>query len=62
MNKEIMKALFPEQMEKVEKGQCPFCSNFVVKEDFKNEISLKEFELSGMCQKCQDEFFDQDPE
>ena len=25
---------------------------------FKNEISKKEYKMSGMCQKCQDNFFD----
>tara|TARA_R110000824_G_scaffold350598_2_gene537532 strand:+ start:1617 stop:1832 length:216 start_codon:yes stop_codon:yes gene_type:complete len=29
---------------------------------FKNELSEKEYSLSGMCQKCQDGFFDQSEE
>ena len=58
MNKEIMMALFPREVENIEKGTCPFCQKPVKEEDFKDKLSLKEFKLSGMCQKCMDEFFD----
>lgn len=57
MNKQIMKAIFPEQMENVEKGLCPFCSKEVKEEDFRDEISKREFKISGLCQSCQDETF-----
>lgn len=53
-----MNKLFPDEMKNVEKGICPFCEKPVKEEDFKNEISKREFELSGMCQKCQDNLFD----
>jgi len=35
---------------------CVMCSGSAA--TFKNAISEKEYTLSGMCQKCQDEFFD----
>lgn len=38
-------------------GFCPFCGNPVSDEDFRDEISRKEFEISGLCQKCQDKTF-----
>ena len=43
-----------------EEGNCPMCKKpgpFT----FKDELSKKEFGISGMCQECQDEIF-KDPE
>jgi len=37
---------------------CVCCKSVKVQpQDFKNAISKKEFEISGMCQKCQDGVF-----
>lgn len=36
-------------------GKCPTCDGEIT--EFRNEISKKEFSLSGMCQKCQDRTF-----
>ena len=37
---------------------CPSCKKqFDVTEEFRNEISMREFEISGLCQKCQDSVF-----
>ena len=58
MNKEIMKqAGFREEVKLVEQGFCPFCKEKVKMEDFKDELSVKEFKISGLCQKCQDKTF-----
>jgi hypothetical protein len=38
------------------KGQCPMCANPIG--EFRDELSVKEFKISGMCQNCQDEVFD----
>lgn len=58
MNKDIMKAAgFKKEIKKVEKGLCPFCGQKIDTKDFRDESSLKEFEISGLCQKCQDETF-----
>lgn len=43
------------QKESEEKGICLFCGGKVGK--FKLEIYKKEYELSGMCQECQEDFF-----
>lgn len=49
---------FDKEIEKVEKGQCPFCGTSNVKrEDFRDEKSFKEFQMSGLCQSCQDNVF-----
>jgi len=37
---------------------CPICGDNIDTSKFKDELSLKEFRISGMCQRCQDEFFD----
>jgi len=58
MNKKIMEQLgFGNEVKKVEAGVCPFCNLPVKVEDFQNDISRKEFRISGICQKCQDGFF-----
>lgn len=58
MNKELMiKAGFKEQVEKVDNCVCPFCSNKINFEDFKDALSKKEYGISGLCQACQDEIF-----
>jgi hypothetical protein len=62
MNKENAKKLdslgfFREEVERVAVGQCALCGEPVHREDFRDELSMREFNISGMCQKCQDKFF-----
>lgn len=40
-----------------DQGLCPFCKCKVNIKDFKDRLSIKEYRLSGLCQKCQDETF-----
>lgn len=47
-----------EFVEKVRQGKCPFCGKMVDIGEFRDLISLREFEISGICQKCQDKTFD----
>ena len=61
MNKDIMKQLgFSDFVNAVESNKCPTCSKPIDATTFRNDISFKEFELSGMCQKCQDNIFGED--
>ena len=39
----------------IEANQCAFCKKEVT--DFRDEISIREYRISGMCQACQDEVF-----
>ena len=39
-------------------GLCPVCKKKVG--PFKDDLSYKEFKISGLCQGCQDYFFDQE--
>jgi len=36
--------------------KCVMCTNPNM--DFRDQLSIKEYAISGLCQKCQDEFFD----
>lgn len=50
---------FDDFVDSVNEGKCPWCKSIKLKrEDFKNEISWKEFGISGLCQECQDGFFE----
>jgi hypothetical protein len=58
MNREILERLgFTKEMQLVENRQCPLCEVTINVNDFKDELSVKEFIISGMCQKCQDSIF-----
>lgn len=58
MNKSILKSVgFGKEVEAVEQGLCPFCKKKVSSGDFQDELSKKEFKISGLCQKCQDKMF-----
>ena len=41
-------------------GKCVCCGAEVSEGSFRNAISLKEWGISGMCQKCQDSVFGED--
>jgi hypothetical protein len=45
------------EVERFEKGLCPSCAEPIDKETFRDDISLREYEISGFCQKCQDKIF-----
>jgi len=53
----LMKVLFPEQVERVEQGLCPFCGAKVDPGALRDDLSRKEFRISGLCQACQDATF-----
>lgn len=50
--------LFPEETALVRHGRCPWCKEGVDPKGFRDELSRKEFRISGLCQGCQDSFFD----
>lgn len=73
MNKELMcKAGLSKEVNMVKGGLCPMCGEKVCQDlcpdpklctklniqlYFRDELSRKEFDISGMCQRCQDEVF-----
>lgn len=68
--------IFPDQAILVDQKKCPMCkkiidfgepNNFTSKFDpakitspFRNDLSRKEYTISGMCQDCQDAMFGMD--
>lgn len=59
MNRDIIAALFPERLALIDDGKCPECGTSVTEADFDDELSRKEFTISGLCQPCQVKVFDQ---
>ena len=57
MNKVIIQKLFPDMLKLIEKNKCPICSDTIRADEFTDTLSVKEFRISGMCQKCQDNIF-----
>ena len=52
---------FTKEVQRVREKKCPFCGESVDPTSFRDELSRKEFQISGICQKCQDVTF-ADPE
>lgn len=58
MNKDILRAAgFTKEVKRVESGKCPTCDCEDAKTTIRDPLSMREFQISGMCQKCQDETF-----
>lgn len=58
MNKNIMRKVgFRKEVDDVKLGRCPICNQDIKEDDFKDNLSIKEYKISGLCQKCQDETF-----
>ena len=59
MNKDIMRAAgFGIEIERVESGNCATCNKTVhPNKEFRDDLSRREFDISGMCQTCQDGVF-----
>jgi hypothetical protein len=56
--KSFLKSLeFGQGVSMVEKCRCPLCTDRVDEEEFRNEVFMREFERSGLCQGCQDTVF-----
>ncbi|MDD5649036.1 MAG: hypothetical protein PHF86_01265 [Candidatus Nanoarchaeia archaeon] len=50
---------FKKEVQRIDLGLCPFCGISIKKDDFRDELSKKEFKISGLCQKCQDKIFEE---
>jgi len=53
----LLEEIFPEEMERMKRGCCPFCGEHVNQDEFNDPRSLKEYKISSLCQACQDEMF-----
>jgi hypothetical protein len=62
LNKPVFK-LYPGKAKLIEAGQCPFCGEVIEgPEDFRDELSRREYSISGICQACQDRIFGKEEE
>ena len=61
MNENLMrKAGFGDRVDKYVGGKCTVCNkNIHPNNEFKDYLSLKEYTITGMCQTCQDEYFEE---
>ena len=48
-------ALMPHLADRIMNGVCTYCA--VTLDEFRDELSAKEYSISGMCQTCQDKTF-----
>tara|TARA_R110000744_G_scaffold379915_1_gene499156 strand:- start:90 stop:296 length:207 start_codon:yes stop_codon:yes gene_type:complete len=46
-----------ELINRIDNKQCVTCVEDILDMDFRDEISIKEYGISGMCQVCQDSVF-----
>ena len=61
VNKAIMKAVgFGREVMLSDNDRCPFCKKVIDFDSFKDALSRKEFDISGLCQICQDKTFTED--
>lgn len=49
--------LFVDAKKLIEENRCPICKKQIKEDDFKTEISKREYSISGMCQDCQDDIW-----
>ena len=60
MDEKIMRALgFNKEVDRRNQGECPLCGVKIDVKTFKDSKSFKEFTISGMCQACQDDIFEE---
>jgi hypothetical protein len=53
--KDAIEFAFPGTKKAIEENKCPMCKKPITA--FRDESSKKEYAISGMCQKCQDQVF-----
>lgn len=56
--KSLIEGVFPGTMAAIAAHKCAMCKQDVG--EFRDAISEREYEISGICQKCQDSLFGSD--
>lgn len=46
-----------KMIQRRDEGKCPFCGKDMTNPTFRDALSRREFEISGICQECQDDYF-----
>ena len=58
MNEGIMRTMgYNKEVKLAKLGLCPICSEEILHEEFRDNLSKKEYRISGICQACQDKIF-----
>jgi hypothetical protein len=58
MNQKIMESVgFAEEVKNYKESVCPMCKQKIKMTDFTDACSKREYHISGLCQKCQNEIF-----
>lgn len=52
--------IFPKALQNIKDGICPTCGEEIT--EFNDKLSEREYQISGMCQKCQDKVFNKEEE
>lgn len=52
LEKKPISKIFPNSKDAINKGICPTCGREIT--GFRDALSKKEFEITGVCQNCQD--------
>lgn len=53
----IQNLMGKNRTETIMNGHCMTCNNEFIADNFRDELSEKEYSISGMCQECQDNVF-----
>lgn len=53
----LAKMGFTQKVERIRAGQCPECGVAVQREHLRDDLSRREFDISGLCQSDQDAVF-----
>jgi hypothetical protein len=54
---QIFKTQVRDYLDLKDQGRCPFCKQHVCLGSFRDNLSVKEYRISGLCQSCQDGVF-----
>ena len=60
LSKPFFRIFQPKLRQLILNGYCPDCKIKITKDMFRDEISRKEYSISGLCQFCQDKVFGSD--
>ena len=55
LSKRPFAKLFPKAITDIKQRKCPVCGKDIA--EFRDNLSWKEYSMSGMCQDCQDKTF-----
>lgn len=53
----ILDSIVPGSTKNKAEGICVICKEKVKHNEFKDELSRQEYNITGFCQSCQDEFY-----